>query len=439
MRIQTKLEPNGFSASLLRNARVQYPPDSWGRLDLRSRECLTHNIMYLKVSPYALFHPSLHFEFPSPALKSLGDRCMQKDIPRIAAEDKCSANKLYETLAQSKITFDEGELEELNTDETTDACLLGLSFGRDSLLSYGLAKEADMEPKLAMVQDVWDHEATEKYKLLRSFEKEHKEKVVVLLDYSDDLSSDRSINKPDSEGIVRANAMNGYAVLLVPFALQCKTRYIVFGNEQNFNNYYKDSEGHAVYPSYDQSSEWMQQQRTELLRFTNQQIEVCSLVEPLYNLAELKILFSRYPQLAKYQMSCDLTETKEKVRWCQKCPACVNTFLDMTAHGFDPASVGFTENLLGTKQRSLFSLFNPFPKSVYEKPVEVRDEQLYSFYLASRNGAKGALIEEFKKQYRSEAIEREDELHKKFMGIHQSNMPAPFRNKLKSIFKEELA
>ena len=70
-----------------------------------------------------------------------------------------------------------------------------------------------------------------------------------------------------------------------------------------------------------------------------------------------------------------------------------------------------------------------------------RDEQLFAFYLATKRGAKGELIEEFKASpLIQEAKDREEELWKTFCTLHTSiSVPKELRASVNSIYKEELA
>lgn len=444
MEISIKPSKDGFSTSLLKNSRVKYPDGIWSSLKKETGEIIAENAAYLKVSPYAIFFDEeFYFDFSRPYLSDLGDKGMIIDMPRIAAEDKISAKQLIEKFKSRRTRFKDNDakrISETEDIEKSDSALIAMSFGKDSLLSYGVAKEIGLDPKLVMVQDFWDIEAKHKMGLIKRFEKEFKEHITIMYDQMDDLSSSRKLNKDGSEGIVNANAMNAYMTMLLPVAMHARARYIVFGNEQSLNDYFIDDEGLKVYPSYDQSSQWMQEQNRFLKGFTGDRMQVASLIEPLHNIAEVRILFERYPEIARYQMSCALMDAKgTKERWCYKCPMCARTFIYLTAAGVDPKAVSFNRNFLEKRYKNMYPLFNKGIKSLYEKPQAVRDEQLLAFYLSSRKGAKGYLMGYFKKNFLDEAKEREDELFKRFFGIHNSlSIQGKIKNMAASIYKEEL-
>jgi hypothetical protein len=153
----------------------------------------------------------------------------------------------------------------------------------------------------------------------------------------------------------------------------------------------------------------------------------------------MKVLFSRYPDLLKYMMSCS-PETGSASRWCGTCPMCAKSYLYTRAVAGDPAAIGFATDMFQAEKRELYPLFAKNITRPYERPAAVRDEQLLAFLLAERNGATGELVEEFTKRYRDEATGREGELRKKFFGIHDApNLPESFSGDVLKILTEELA
>jgi hypothetical protein len=440
MIIQNKILKRGFSANLFKDSSVEYQEGIWEDLSDETKKVIMDNLVYLKLSPYSMFHEEMQYDFSKPYLKDLGDNCVLKDMPRIAEEDNLSTKELIEKFKNKKIRFKNTSSGLIGESEIEDYPLIGMSFGKDSLLSYGIAKELKMEPELVMVQDFWDIEAEHKFDLMGRFEKEFNERLYVVYDYLDDASAYQHINKTNSSGIVGANAMNSYIMMLLPLAIDCGHGNLIFGNEQNFNDYFVNKEGFKVYPSYEQSSEWMNMQNKALNLFTNGQVKVNSFIEPLYNIAGVKVLFNRYPKIAKYQMSCGLSNTSSKTeRWCYNCPMCAKAFLYLKACNVDSKIVNFSFDLFGKEHEKLYPLFNNNSLRIYEKPPAVRDEQLFAFYLSYKNGCKGYLIDKFKEMFLSEAKEREDELYNKFFKVHDAvSISGKIKGEINSIYREEL-
>jgi len=440
MIIKSKLLKRGFSTNLFEDASIEYIEGIWETIGRRIKEAVVENLVYLKVSPYTMFNNEIFdFDFSKPHFKELSDKSVLGDIPRISEEDKVNVDELVKKFNNKNIKFKDDNVKVIDNIDVNESCLIGMSFGKDSLLSYGIADEIGLKPKLVMVQDFWDKEAEHKFDLLDKFEEEFDLDVNTIYDSLDDMSAYKRINKTSSEGIVGANAMNSYIMMLMPFAVKYGSSRIIFGNEQNFNDYYlKDNL--RVYPSYEQSSEWMTHQNKALSAFTNNKVKVNSFIEPIYNIAEVKVLFNRYPQVAKYQMSCSLGNTrKRRERWCYNCPMCAKAFLYLKANNVDPKLVKFNFDFFNKECLKFYPLFNSDPERIYEKPKEVRDEQLFAFYLVFRNKATGYLIDKFKNEFLDEAKQREDELYKKFFGVHNSeSISGSVKQKVESIFKEEL-
>ena len=165
-----------------------------------------------------------------------------------------------------------------------------------------------------------------------------------------------------------------------------------------------------------------------------------SVIEPLNDIAVVYMLFKRYPDVAKYHMSCFVEiEAGRDHRWCMDCSVCCKMYLLIKASGFDPDSVGLSRNMLSDEMRSYFSLFGGVDVNTYALTGRGRDEQLFAFYLAWKNGDQSPLVKEFENRFLDEAQAREDELYKTFFGVHESiTLPRDVKNQVTSIYKEAL-
>jgi hypothetical protein len=115
-------------------------------------------------------------------------------------------------------------------------------------------------------------------------------------------------------------------------------------------------------------------------------------------------------------------------------------YLLIKASGFDPDSVGLSRNMLSEEMRSYFSLFGGVDVNTYALTGRGRDEQLFAFYLAWKNGDQSPLVKEFESRFLDEAKAREDELYKTFFGLHESiTLPSEIKENALSIYKEILS
>jgi len=174
---------------------------------------------------------------------------------------------------------------------------------------------------------------------------------------------------------------------------------------------------------------------------TNNKVRTMSVIEPLNDIAVMMVLNHRYPNVAKYEMSCFTeTEAGRDYRWCQQCSVCCKMYLLLVALGIDPKRVGLKKNMLTKENEGFFSLFGGKTVSTYALTGQGRDEQLFAFYLAYKRGDRSDLVQEFNERFLEEAKEREDELYQLFFGVHESiTMPPKIRDRVVSIYREELA
>jgi hypothetical protein len=115
-------------------------------------------------------------------------------------------------------------------------------------------------------------------------------------------------------------------------------------------------------------------------------------------------------------------------------------YLLIRACGFDPKSVGLNRNMLTEDCKEYFSLFGGSDVNTYALTGRGRDEQLFAFYLAWKNGDRSPLTQEFEQRFLEEAKGREDELYKLYFGIHECiTMPEKIKNQTLSIYKEVLS
>jgi hypothetical protein len=443
MNIQSRICKDGFKIRISKNYSIRYPSEQmWSALNEKTRLSLKDNITYLKMAPYAaLVKEPIVFNTREPILKDFIDKCIRKDLPRFAFEDKLPVANLRKSFRNSDFKFRKGSpiIPEENI-EPGEGGVLAFSFGKESLLSYSVMKELGIPVKPVYVEDTWDAELYHKKALMDNFEKEFGDKVEVMVDEFDNSSEDPLLCHVKTRGLYGCGAMNGYMLMLLPFAHHFGMNSIVFGNEHNFNEFFRNEEQRTCYPSYEQSSAWMMNQNKMLGKMTNGKVGLRSYVEPLYSVGEMKVLLNRYPKVSKYLMSCihDPYEDHEN-KWCQGCSACITVFLYTAALGHNPKKLGFTIDLFRKESKKLYRLFNERQKSAYDKAKEVRDGQLFAFYLAYKNKFKGYLIDEFKKKFLKEAIERQEELVKKYLGIHRSvTIPRKYKSNLLSIYREEL-
>jgi hypothetical protein len=315
--------------------------------------------------------------------------------------------------------------------------ILLFSFGKESLLTYGLLRELNVSVTPFFMKEPQ-----------ASSENRHKLKL-----------AEKFLNKiggrvnffPLSVGRLRQKRgfywgwdiiLSQYAFFLVPFLFYHQARYLFIGNEQSCNYCLKDNEGYFINPVFEQSVPVMQLLQ-DIPKLFSINTHVGSLVEPVHEIFITAILHRRYPDLGKFQMSCfSETPQAKKHRWCGHCEKCSRMFIFFKALGINTDKIGFYNNsMLATDKKQYYVLFNSRgTDSAYGSSGLGRDEQLLAFYLAYRNGVKGDLIREFKQKYLTEAEKKKQRLVKEFFGIHSSySLPSSLRRRVLNIYAKEQA
>lgn len=418
---------------------VSYPKNMPELSDIKKQEIIDV-LSYIRISPMASTK-NIQFSFDSEIdqnkLKII-DKGTLKNFPLIAdkSDGRIKTQNLIRNFNQRDFVF-EGDSKEPDMDwNLSERALISMSFGKDSLLCYALLDEIGMDTDLVFINDFGRYDATgyaHRVNTIKSFEEDTGKHVHIIRDDTDGVYEVDGFNDSNAD-FYSSNALLSYSVTEVPVAFALGTKYFVFGCEQNFNEFYFNPDNYKCYPSYDQTTEYTLMHDKIIKNLTSSSVKVMSPIEPLYNILEFFILNNRYPNLLKYLSSCPGNETS---RWCRDCSACSSSFLFMTAVGGRPKTL-FKENLFGKKYEKIYPIFGK-PPTPYEKPAAIRDEHLFAFYLAFKRGARGYLMDKFKKHLLKEAKSREDELYNKFIKIHDAKtIPNDIHNKLTSIFSEEI-
>lgn len=316
-----------------------------------------------------------------------------------------------------------------------EKALLLFSFGKDSLLTYGLLNELGIKTFLFFIKEPQSiSENFHKKKLAEKFYKKIGDYVNFF-----PLSIGRLRQEKDL-GWGWDIILSQYAFILVPYYFYYQTKYLFFGNEQSCNFYLSDKENYFVNPVFEQSVSGMQLLQ-DIPQLFSIKTHIGSLIEPIHEIFVTYILHKRYPDIGQFQMSC-FSEEKEakKRRWCGVCEKCARIYIFFKALGINPEKVGFYNNdMLSLSKEKYYVIFDDeTEKSAYGGSGLGKDEQLLAFYLAYKRGVKGELIERFKKIYLDQTEKRKKKLFDEYFGIHSSyTLPSSLRRKILRIFEKE--
>jgi len=449
MNLSIKQNDNGFIINFNREKlAVNYPTAIWNNFPDEKKNFFMDNYLFLKSLhfPLVLKVNKIKLNTAPPLLKSFFMTMQFMDIPNISDMDGMKLDNLFKKFFNSTFKFNNDEIKYPNSNFglNENSSVLSSSFGKDSLLSLALAKEMKLE-----IHPVWIEEKGAplencyKRKLIKKFKEEFDVTIEKIKNETMLLHSYSYLKISNDTKYILSHLLTEYAFLLIPFLYNYGAEYLFFGNEQSCNQTYMSKGGYKCYPVFDQSVEWMQEINKLLNIALGKKIYVSSLVEPLHDMAIIKILHNRYPKFAKYQYSCfpDETSVNNFKRWCCNCSKCARLYIIFKALNVNTKKLGFPNGMLSKNHMKYYSIFCSNKKlSSYDSSGIGRDEQLLAFLLATKNKVKGELIDEFKKRFMKEVESRENELRKKFFSIHKSvTIPKKIKTKLLSIYKEELS
>ncbi len=430
---------------------INFPEESWKEFPYNYKLLLRDNLAHLSFLDLGIMHniKKLNYDTPLPLFKSFFMEVILRNLLFYGDCDSVKTVEYITRLCNLELSF-KGDHSPPCTfgKETKERAINTLTFGKESLLGWGLAKELGLDPVPVTIIEPDLNTITNQGERIISYENKHKNALIVPFEKEFNTKVYKIINDlgeircyanwgVDETDLGWSTILTQYLFLLLPINYKENAKYMIFGNE-NDDCYYVTKDGFRCNPAYEQTKEWMKHMNTMLHNVTQSEVQPTSLVQPLHEIAVCKILYQRYPDVAKYQMSCP--DGAKNQRWCCNCHKCATCFIFMKAHGYDPALAGLPD-MLSNDYKELFPLFTEVKEGrTYYSSGLVRDELLFSFLLATKKGATGDLIDNFKENYMEEAIQREKELRNYFFNISpQFNIPPHLWKKLKPIFEEELA
>ncbi|MEM3374392.1 MAG: hypothetical protein QXE31_04175 [Candidatus Woesearchaeota archaeon] len=456
MKVDCKKTDNGLKLTIdEKDFFLVYSKDIWDNYPEYLKDIFIDNYAYLKVLhlPQMLSQnwkfsnsnlKEIEFKTSYPLFKQQIFNAHLNNLSFCADVDNVSTELQIKNFLNLKVSFANYEIkypkEKIDLKEKV---IVNMSFGKDSLLTFALAKELGLEPiPVFMLDNAVKLENEYKKELIKKFSKEFNVKVYTFENSTGVIHDYRFWKLPRTE-LGYGHLMTELFFDIMPIAYYEKAKYILFGDEKSCDDTYINKDGYLSYPVYDQTSFWVKEMDNMAFLLTG--MNVSSFIEPLYELAIMKILHKRYKEIGKYQMSCfpDENEYGKKHYWCEHCSKCARIYIFMLANNLDPKSIGFRTDMLVKENEHLFSCFGVEKKegcSVgYDASGCGSEEQLYAFYLAYKNGFKGELIDKFKRELLKSVEPRAEELKKKYYGIHDSRtIPLKFKKRLYKIFEDEL-
>jgi len=426
--------------------RLRYPTGIWNRFPKTHRRILSENIGFSHTFHLPYVFTSLKkmlYNIPVPLSEAFLFKSMSLSLPSTAMMNDYKEEKLTSALLRRLFEVDyiytnkKTDIPPYNRTSFSDHAIMPFTFGKDSLLTFALSRELGIKTHpIYIMEPEFLFEAAVKKQLAKQFRKEYRVKIYFLKNSLGKLRDPGGWHGWELQ-------LTQYSLMLLPYVYAKKAGFIFFSNEQSCNDSIVDGEGFRCNPVFEQSHSWLLQNSLMTSIVGGNSLSIGSLLEPLYELAIMKILHHRYPEIGKYQSSCDLDALpRSGGRWCEDCSKCGRIYIFLLALGINPKKVGFKYDLLSLKYRKLYGIFsvgNIKDYYGYDASGAGNDEQTYAFYLAYNKGYKGPLMTLFVRKYLKYARKNERNFRKKFFGILSTKtIPKELKSRVLNIFRHEL-
>lgn len=427
---------------------VNFPREVWQSWP--HREAFADHYAFIKALhlPWMLQQPdmALHYDTTLPLFRHAMFLAVANNISFCADVDGVSTAEQLRRFLGLDITFaDHRTRVPAGGMVPGERCVVNMSLGKDSLLTWAVARELGLQPVLYLsVDNDCPREYAYKADIAARFCAEFGETVHLVENDTGVIHRYEYWRTPPTEWGF-GHLITEYAMLALPFAYHHDARHVLLGNEKSCDDTYLTRDGFRAWPVYDQSSEWGLELTNIARGLTASPVTVMSLIEPLHDLAIIRILHTRYPDVARYQMSCfpDENDHGRHGHWCGHCTKCARNFVFMRANGVDPKSAGHNVDMFGAGHEDHFALLRGARKGLptvgYDATPCGRDEQLYAFFLAHGRGARGPVMDLFAADFLDEARSRRDELHRRFFTVQPARtIPEPLLGRVRSLYQDAL-
>jgi hypothetical protein len=426
---------------------LQYPDSIWERYPKQNKAKLVDNITYVFTAhlPF-LLKGNIRLEYNTgyPQAYSWANQCFMRFLPAYwylyRGRRGTSVFPLLKTMLNSRALFAEAkDIPPVFPETYKKNVIIPFTFGKESILSYCVAKDLGLQPTL-----VYFNEPTELYA------RKHKLDLIKHFSQVEDVDlyyMDNPLGglREYGEGWFGWElALTSWSLLALPFAYKHKATYLIFGNEKSNNDFFYDEEKLKVIPDYEQSA-----QATEELSLLTQSLSegefyTTSFVQGINELTIIAILKQKYfATTFKYLMSCWAeTEAAKDKRWCAHCSKCARLYVYMTANGIDPQrEAGFEDNMFTDDKAELFNVFGSHATGTGWDAFGLNtDEQALAFYLTYLRGNRDPLVVRFSKSPLFAATKKRfNQLMKEYYYLHEEKVtPLQWRNKIHKIYKSAL-
>src|SRR3989338_1367111 len=297
-RVHTSITPNGLSLRFDNSGinsieEVRFPSNIWRAFPSSLKEQLRDNLAYLSTVELALMFKANEVDYDTavPLFKSFFNDLFWKYFLYSGDSDCGDALKYYPDFARLEVSFsDKSSGFSPLVPDVSERSVNTLTFGKESLLSFGLARELGLNPVLFTVLDP-DLNVNYRGELVQSFTNKHLRSLAVQFGKKFELKVHFVENglgnlrcnvnwDLEDTDLGSANVITEFMLLGLPLVYNFGCKYILFGNEYSCDSSYVNKAGYTCFPAYDQSTGWMKQMNGMLSILTGGKVSTLSLVQP---------------------------------------------------------------------------------------------------------------------------------------------------------------
>ena len=425
---------------------LRYPPAIWKRYPKENKIKLLDNINYIFTAhlPF-LLKENIRLEYNTgyPHVYSWASQGFMRYLPAYwylyNGKRGTKIFPMLKTLLNSNVEFSETIDAPPSFPATIDEhVIIPFTFGKDSLLTYNIAKEIGLKPTIIWFNDPGGFEGKHKKRLFREFSKIAKDKIYFI---------DNAFEKLREQGdgwFGWELAMTSWALLTLPFAYAKKAGYIIYSNEKSANSFFYDESGVKIIPDYEQSGQATEELSILTQALSEGEVYTTTFSQGLHELAIIGILKQKYfDKTFRYLMSCwSENEDGKNKRWCGNCSKCARIYVYMTAHGVRPQEdAGFEDNMFLPEKEPLFNVFGKNASGTGWDAFGLNtDEQALAFYLTYLRGNRDPLVQKFAQtEIFLNTKKRYDELMDEYLTLHKEYITPPqWKRKINRIFNQAL-
>lgn len=444
--VSTHIIERGFAVRINNKViRLRYPPSIWNRFPKFHKKILAQNITFSLTFQMPFLYTTINrmqYNMPVPLSESFFFKGLSLALPSTAImqtqKDARITSNLLRRLYDIYYVFSnhKTDIPPYTRTSLSDRAIMPFTFGKDSLLTYALAKEMGIQVYPVYISEPYSPlEEVPKKLLSIPFRREFHTQIGF-------LRNTLGIFREPYGWFGWELQLTQYSLILLPYVYAKRAGYILFSNEQSCDDTIIDEDGFRCNPVFEQSHSWLLHNSMMASVIGGNSLSIGSLLEPIHELAIIKILHRRYPKIAKYQTSCDLPEKpKGGGRWCENCSKCGRMYIYLLANGINPKVVGFKRDLLRSKYHHIYTILSNarVKESGYDQSEAGKNEQILAFYMAYKRGLRGPVMSSFIHRYLVYAKKNERKLRKNYFGIHSTRtIPLVFRQKVLRIFHQEL-